>query len=156
MSEPLAVGTPAPDFTLKSGSGEDVTLSDLRGHKVVLAFYPLDWSGGCTRQMDEYSANFSNFEQAGAKVFGISVDSVYSHRAWAEARGIKVPLLADFHPKGAVAQMYGVYNEERGNARRVTFLIDEEGIIRDVIVAPPGEFTESGVVCDALRNVARA
>lgn len=154
MSEPLAVGTTAPDFTLKDGSGEDVTLSALRGGKVVLAFYPFDWSSTCTKQMDDYSAGISRFEAAGAKVFGISIDSVWSHRAWSDARGLSFPLLADFHPKGAVAQQYGVYNEERGNARRVTFLIDEDGIIRDVMVAPAGEFPETGMVCEALLNVA--
>lgn len=156
MSEPISIGSPAPDFTLQSSAGGSVTLSDLRGSTVVLAFYPLDWSSVCSKQMDDYSANISQFEAEGAKVFGISVDSIHSHRAWAEARKIAFPLLADFHPKGAVAQLYGVYNEERGSARRVTFLIDAEGIVRDVISAPAGEFTESGMVCSALRNVASA
>jgi len=156
MGEPISAGTTAPDFTLRSSDGEDVTLSGLRGQKVVLAFYPFDWSGTCTKQMDEYTANFSNFEATGAKVFGISIDSAYSHRAWAETRGLKVALLSDFEPKGEVARKYGVYNAERGHARRVTFLIDEQGIVRDVIAAPSGEFTDSGLVCEALRQVARA
>lgn len=152
MSEPLAVGTVAPDFTLKSGSNEDVTLSDYRGTKVVLAFYPLDWSPGCQNQMDAFSKDFSRFEDEGAKVFGISVDSVWSHRAWSEARGIRFPLLADFHPKGAVSEQYGVYNPERGNARRVTFVIDENGVIRDVNVSAQGEIPSVDMVCEALRT----
>jgi peroxiredoxin len=153
VNEPLAPGTVAPDFTLKTGTNEEVTLSDLRGHKVVLSFYPLDWSPGCQNHIDGFSQGYEQFEAEGAKVFGISVDSVWSHRAWAEARGIAFPLLSDFHPKGAVAKQYGVYNEERGNARRVTFVIDEEGIIRDVNVSPQGEVPSVGVVCEALRNI---
>jgi peroxiredoxin len=156
MSEPIAVGTAAPDFELKSTSGEPVRLSDLRGQRVVLAFYPLDWSPGCTRQMDAYSRNLSNFQAEGAQIFGISVDSEYSHRAWAEARGIGFPLLADFHPKGAVAQQYGVYNEERGNSRRAVIVIDEQGVVREVIMAQPGEFPEVEGVCSVLRGLESA
>jgi len=154
MTEPLAVGATAPDFTLRGGSNAEVSLSALRGHKVVLAFYPLDWSSGCQNQMDGFARDFSQFEAEGAQVFGISVDSVWSHRAWAEARGLPFELLADFHPKGAVAQLYGVYNEERGNSRRATFVIDEEGVIRDVHLAAQGEIPTAGMVCEALRQIA--
>jgi peroxiredoxin len=153
MSEPLAVGTPAPDFTLRSTDDEEVTLSSLRGQKVVLAFYPLDWSPGCTNQMDAFTRDYRRFEEQGARVFGISVDSVWSHKAWREARGIPFPLLADFHPKGAVATQYGVYNEQRGNARRVTFVIDEEGIIRDVNVSAQGEIPSVDAVCSILSQI---
>lgn len=154
MSETLTIGTPAPDFTLRSGNGDEVTLSELRGSKVVLAFYPLDWSPGCQNQMDGFTRDYSQFEAEGAKVFGISVDSFWSHKAWSEARGFPFPLLADFHPKGAVAKQYGVYNDERGNARRVTFVIDEQGIIRDVNESAQGEVPSVGMVCDALRKIA--
>jgi peroxiredoxin len=152
MSNTIAVGAEAPDFTLQTGDGEEVTLSSLRGQKVVLAFYPLDWSGTCTKQMAGFAEGFPEFESQGAKVFGISVDSSYSHHAWSEALGARFPLLADFNPKGAVAQQYGVYNEERGYARRVTFVIDEQGVVRDVIASPSGEFPSVGMVCDALRR----
>ena len=155
-STPIAVGSAAPDFTLRSTSGEDVKLSGLRGQKVVLAFYPLDWSGLCTKQMDSYSANLAQFETEGAKIFGISVDSSYSHTAWVDARGLGFPLLADFHPKGAVAKSFGVYNEERGYARRATIVIDKQGIVRDMELAKQGEFPEAGLVCDALRTLAAA
>src|SRR4051794_21297600 len=136
---PISIGSPAPDFTLKSSSGEDVTLSSLRGHKVVLAFYPLDWSGLCTKQMDSYSANLAEFEEQGAKIFGVSVDSAYSHVAWVDARGLTFPLLADFHPKGAVATAFGVYNEQRGYANRAIVVIDEQGNVRQVEMAKQGE-----------------
>jgi peroxiredoxin len=153
MSEPLTVGTQAPDFTLRSSDGDQVTLSNLRGHKVVLAFYPLDWSPGCTNQMEGFTRDYAQFEAQGARVFGISVDSVYSHQAWRDALGIPFPLLADFHPKGATAQQYGVYNEERGNSRRATFVIDEQGIIRDVSVSASGEVPSVGVVCGVLDRI---
>jgi peroxiredoxin len=153
MNEPIAVGAPAPDFTLKSSTGEDVNLSALRGQKVVLAFYPFDWSGVCTKQMDDYSANLAQFQAEGAQVLGISIDSPYSHRAWAETRGLGFPLLADFHPKGAVAQAYGVYNAEGGFAKRAIIVVDESGVVRSVEMAKPGEFPESGMVCDVLRHV---
>jgi peroxiredoxin len=153
---PIVVGSAAPDFTLKSSSGEDVTLSSLRGQKVVLAFYPLDWSGLCTKQMDSYSANLAQFEEQGAKIFGVSVDSAYSHVAWVDARGLGFPLLADFHPKGAVAKSFGVYNEQRGYANRAIVVIDEQGIVRQVELAKQGEFPEAGLICDALRNLADA
>jgi peroxiredoxin len=156
MDEPITVGTPAPDFTLRSTSGEDVTLSALRGQRVVLAFYPLDWSGLCTKQMDEYSASLSQFQAEGAQVFGVSVDSAYSHRAWAEARGLGFPLLADFHPKGAVAERFGVYNAERGYASRSVIVIDEEGVVREVIMAKQGEFPDVEGVCSVLRGLSSA
>lgn len=153
MAEPLAPGTPAPDFTLRASDGTDVTLSELRGSKVVLAFYPLDWSPGCTNQMDAFSSDFAKFEAEGARVFGVSVDSVWSHQAWKDARGIPFPLLADFHPKGAVAEQYGVYNQERGNSRRVTFVIDEQGVIRDVDASAPGETPSVDMVCSMLHRI---
>jgi peroxiredoxin len=156
QAAPIAVGSAAPDFTLRSTSGEDVTLSDLRGQKVVLAFYPLDWSGVCTRQMDSYSANLGQFEAEGARIFGVSIDSSYSHKAWVDARGLGFPLLADFHPKGAVAQAYRVYNPERGYANRAVIVIDEQGVVREVEMAKQGEFPEAGLVCDVLRNLAVA
>lgn len=153
MSETLPVGSAAPDFTLSTGNNEKVTLSALRGQKVVLAFYPLDWSPGCQNQMDGFTRDYGQFEAEGAKVFGISVDSVWSHKAWQEARGLPFDLLADFHPKGEVATAYGVYNAERGNARRVTFVIDEEGVVRDVQESAPGEVPTADMVCDALRQI---
>ena len=156
MSEALAAGTQAPDFTLRSSDGGEVTLSDLRGQKVVLAFYPLDWSPGCTNQMDAFTRDYGQFEAQGARVFGISVDSVWSHQAWRDARGIPFPLLADFHPKGEVARKFGVYSEERGNSRRVTFVIDEQGIIRDVNVSPAGEVPSVDAVCGVLDRIGAA
>ncbi len=150
MTELLSPGTPAPDFTLKSGDGETVSMSDLTGQKVVLAFYPLDWSPGCQNQMDAFSAGWDQVSGSGAKVFGISVDSHWSHKAWKEARDLKIPLLSDFHPKGAVGQAYGVYNAERGSHRRVTYYVNEDGVITDVDDKPATDASGVDAACRVL------
>ena len=152
MSEPLAAGSQAPDFTLPASNDQQVTLSDLRGKKVVLAFYPADFSPGCQNQMEAYTRDADQFDAQGATVFGISVDNVWAHKAWKEARGLSIELLADFHPKAEVARAYGVYNEERGTANRVTFVIDEQGVIRDVQTAERGSFQSVGALCSALER----
>ncbi|MCO5177108.1 MAG: redoxin domain-containing protein [Thermomicrobiales bacterium] len=150
MSEPIAEGTQAPDFTLKASDNSTVTLSDLRGQKVILAFYPAAFSPGCQNQMEAYTKDAGEFESHGAKIYGISVDNAWSLRAWKEARGISIELLADFVPHGAVSRAYGVFNEEPGTASRVTFVIDEQGVIRDVQTAERGSFQSVDALCSAL------
>ncbi len=150
MTKLLTPGTEAPDFTLKTGDGDEVALSSLRGQKVVLAFYPLDWSPGCQNQMDAFSAGWEQVAGTGAQVYGISIDSTWSHKAWKEARDLKIPLLSDFHPKGAVGEAYGVYNPERGNHRRVTYYIDEQGVVTEVDDKPATDATGVDAVCSVL------
>lgn len=135
---PLPVGTPAPDFTLPDASGQPVRLSDYlgEGKSVVLIFYPLDWSPGCSQQLDLYESERAEFERRGAQLLAVSVDSLYSHGAWAAVRGLGFPLLADFHPKGEVAGRYGVFREEDGFSERALYLIDGEGVIRHAVVSP--------------------
>lgn len=128
--EPLTAGTPAPDFTLTSSSGEQVSLSDFRGKPVILAFYPADWSPTCGDQLALYNEVLPEFERFGAQLLGISVDGKWSHKAYAESRNFRFPLLADFEPKGEVARAYGVYNAKDGQCERALFVIDGEGIIR--------------------------
>ncbi len=132
----LAPGTPAPGFTLPSSSGGRISLGDLRGRPVVLAFYPADWSPVCGDQVVLYNELLSIFEDYDAQLLGISVDGIWCHRAFAEARKLNFPLLADFEPKGAVAQAYGVYRETDGFSQRALFVIDAEGIIRWSYVSP--------------------
>lgn len=123
------VGQPAPDFTLPSSTGQDITLSSYRGQQhVVLVFYPLDFSPVCSMQLPEYSGSQDEFTEAGAAVLGINRDSVYAHRAWAAEYGIEVPLLADMRLE--VARLYGVAIDERGISSRAVFLIDKEGVVR--------------------------
>ena len=98
---PIAVGQPAPDFALKDQNQQEVKLSDFKGKKnVVLVFYPLDWSPTCTNEHVCFVNDLKQFEQLEAQVLGLSVDSVWSHKAWAEKMGIRYPLLADFHQIG--------------------------------------------------------
>jgi peroxiredoxin len=130
VSEPLAVGTKAPEFTLRDANNELVSLSDLRGSPVVLVFYPLDWSPTCSDQLSLYQLELAEFERFGARVLGVSVDSIYSHGAWAAVRGITFPLLADFEPKGEVARMYNVYRAGDGFSERALYVLDGEGVIR--------------------------
>jgi len=125
----LAPGTVAPDFTLQVTPDQTLTLSDLRGRPVVLAFYPADWSPVCGDQMALYNEILSEFHQFGAELLGVSVDGSWCHAAFAEARHLHFPLLADFEPKGAVAQKYGVYRANDGITERALFVIDKNGVV---------------------------
>jgi peroxiredoxin len=136
ISEPLAPGAEAPDFALPDGSGHTVRLSDFRGRPVVLVFYPLDWSPGCSQQLDLYQQELDEFRRRGAELLAISVDSLYSHGAWAAVRGLTFPLLADFHPKGQVAQAYSVWREQDGFSDRALYVLDQDGVIRYGQVTP--------------------
>ena len=129
-AEALPPGVPAPNFRLPSSDGERHTLRDLRGRPVILVFYPADWSPVCGDQLALYNEALSLFEEHQAQLLGISVDGLWSHRAYAESRQLRFPLLADFEPKGEVARQYGVYNPEKGTSRRALFVIDEQGVIR--------------------------
>ena len=140
VSVPLEVGVEAPEFALPDAAGKLVRLSDFRGTTVVLVFYPLDWSPGCSQQLDLYSQELAEFSTRGAEMLGISVDSVYSHGAWAALRGIAFTLLADFHPKGAVAQDYSVWRPDEGYSDRALYVVDGDGVIRYATVAPRLDF----------------
>ncbi|HEY0279015.1 MAG TPA: peroxiredoxin [Solirubrobacterales bacterium] len=135
-SEPLPVGTEAPAFSLPDASGQMVGPSDFRGRPVVLAFYPLDWSPGCSQQLDLYQQEIEEFERRGVQLIGISVDSVYSHGAWAAVRGISFPLLSDFNPRGEVARRYGVWREGDGFSERALYVLDKDGRIAYAHVSP--------------------
>lgn len=132
----LPVGTIAPDFTLPDAAGRPVSLSDFRGRPVVLVFYPLDWSPGCSRQLELYQQELAEFDARGATLIGVSVDSIYSHGAWAAVRGITFPLVSDFHPKGEVARRYGVWRESDGFSERALYVVDADGVIRYAHVSP--------------------
>jgi len=124
----IAVGQAAPDFVLKDQSQKEVKLSDFAGKKkVVLVFYPLDWSPVCTNEHACFVNDMKDFEKLDAEVLGVSVDSVWSHKAYAEKMGIKYSLLADFQPRGAMADKYGVYLAEKGITGRAIVIVDKAG-----------------------------
>ena len=134
----VEVGSKAPEFTLKDFNNEKVSLSSVYADKpVLLVFYPFAFSGICTGELCQLRDDFSSFE--GVRVLGVSVDTPYSLKVWAEQEGYQFPLLSDFWPHGAVAQEYGVFNEKAGMANRGTFLIDTEGVVRFAEVNQPGE-----------------
>jgi len=133
MSDVIKVGDRAPDFELAATTAETVRLSDeLGADPVLLLFYPLDWSPVCTGELCSLRSDFSDFAGLGAKVFAISVDSIFSHKAFAEHHRIGIPLLSDFNK--TVSQAYGVLYPElmglRGVAKRSAFLLDANGIVR--------------------------
>jgi peroxiredoxin len=124
----LAIGQTAPEFTLKDQHQKEVKLSDFSGKKkVVLVFYPLDWSPTCTNEHACFVNDMKNFETLDAEVLGVSVDSVWSHKAYADKMGIKYSLLADFHPKGAMSEKYGVYLGDKGITGRAIIIVDKQG-----------------------------
>ena len=139
---PIAVGQPAPEFTLKDQNQKEIKLADFAGKRnVVLIFYPLDFSPVCTNEHACFVNDLKQFEKLDAQVLGLSVDSVWAHKAFAEKMGIRYPLLADFHPKGAVADKFGVYLADKGITGRAVAIINKAGKIAwfknyDISVVP--------------------
>ncbi|HWJ64548.1 MAG TPA: peroxiredoxin [Acidimicrobiales bacterium] len=129
----IAVGQPAPAFTLKDQAGADVSLSDFAGERpVVLVFYPFTFTGICEGELCALRDDLSRYEAAGVQVLAVSCDSKNSQKVWADQQGYTFPLLSDFWPHGATAQAYGVFNDALGCANRATFVIDRDGTIVDV------------------------
>ena len=151
----LGAGEWAPDFELPSGPDGKIALRDLRGKRVVLVFYPADWSPVCGEETVLYNEVLPDLEQLNAKVLGISVDGPWCHSAYAKAKNLKFPLLADFEPKGAVAQKYGVYRPNDGVTERALFVIDENGVIRWSYVSPIDQNPGADGVLGALEAMAK-
>ncbi len=140
MSMSIEVGAEAPGFTLPDFNKEQVSLSDFRGKKnVLLVFYPFAFSGICQGELCQVRDDIAEFQNDHVQVLGVSVDSPFALKAWAEQQGYTFPLLSDFWPHGEVAKTYGVFNEQVGMAVRGTFLIDTEGKVRFAEVNQPGE-----------------
>ena len=127
----LAIGTRAPDFTLKDQHGQDVSLTDFRGEKnVVIVFYPFAFSRVCTGELCELRDNITDFSDDHTALLAVSCDHMFSQRAFAEHDGITFPLLSDFWPHGAVSKAFGIFNEKAGCSGRATFIVDRDGILR--------------------------
>jgi mycoredoxin-dependent peroxiredoxin len=131
----VEVGQLAPDFTLRNQHGEPVTLSSFRGGKnVVIVFYPWAFTGTCTGEMAEIQERIATFDNDDTVTLGVSCDSRYSLRIYAEREGYTFSLLSDFWPHGALARTYGVFDEDAGVAVRGTFIVDRSGIVRFTVV----------------------
>jgi peroxiredoxin len=146
----VPVGAAAPDFELHSTPDQSVRLADFRGRPVVLVFYPADWSPVCGDQVALYNEMWREFEDYHAQVLGISVDGAWCHRAFAESRKLRFPLLADFEPKGDVSRRYGAYREKDGFSERALFVIDAGGTVRWQYLSPVGVNPGADGIFEAL------
>ena len=152
---PLVPGKEAPDFELSATPDQKVMLSEFRGQPVILAFYPEDWSPVCSDQLALYQAVLPEFGKFNAELIGISVDSVWSHLAFAKDRNLHFPLLSDFEPKGEVARIYRVYRAKEGTTERALFVIDADGIIRWSYVSPVGVNPGADGILRALESLGK-
>jgi len=151
----IEAGAVAPDFTLPDQDGDEVSLQDLAGQISVLVFYPLDFSPVCTDQLNVYHEVLPELEAKGAKLYGISIDSAFSHKAFQDHLGISIPLLADFHPKGEVSKAYGAYIEERGHNQRALVMIGPDLAVAWAHQSPsPLEIPGANLIFDALERQA--
>jgi peroxiredoxin len=146
----LSPGTKAPDFKLPVTPDQKLSLSEFSGRRVILAFYPADWSPVCGDQMTLYNHLLAEFRRRGAELMGISVDGAWCHQAFARDRNLHFPLLADFHPKGEVSRAYGVYLDDVGESARALFIVDEKGIVAWSYLSPVAVNPGADGILDAL------
>jgi peroxiredoxin len=149
----LEPGKQAPDFSLNATPDQKLSLRDFRGRRLIMAFYPADWSPVCSDQLPIYSELLPEFRRMGAEVVGLSVDGAWCHAAFAKHRNLHYPLLADFEPKGEVARAYGVYRKGEGVSERALFVLDGDGIIRWSYVSPIGVNPGADGILDALERM---
>lgn len=147
----LSEGEKAPNFELPASAEQKYVLKDFRGRPVVLVFYPADFSPVCTDQLSLYSEILPQFEKYHAQLFGISVDSIWSHAAFAADRGIKFPLLADFNPKGKASKKYGAYSKKDGLSERALYVLDPKGRIYWSYLSPRGQNPGADGILKALQ-----
>ena len=150
----LSPGTPAPDFSLRTTPDQSVSLSEMRGRPLIIAFYPADWSPVCGDQLVLYNELLPEFQQHGACLIGVSVDGIWCHLAYAKHHKLGFPLLSDFEPKGSVARTYGAYRYQDGVCERALFVIDPDGIIQWSYVSPVGVNPGADGILRALEDLA--
>jgi len=153
MSQILPAGTSAPDFTAHVTPDQQLSLSELRGRPVILAFYPADFSPVCGDQMALYNEILSEFHKHGAELLGISVDGVWCHAAFAKDRHLHFPLVADFEPKGDIARRFGVYRDGDGFCERALFVVDKSGMIAWSYCSPVGVNPGADGILEALEEL---
>jgi peroxiredoxin len=153
MTTILPAKTPAPDFTLRVTPDQNLSLSELRGRPVILAFYPADWSPVCGDQMALYNEVLPEFQKFNAELIGISVDGAWCHEAFVKDRHLRFPLLSDFEPKGAVAQKYGAYRKSEGICERALFVLDKNGVIAWSYLSPIAINPGADGILEALENL---
>ena len=153
----IKVGEKAPDFSLPNHKGDQISLSDFRGRKVMLAFYPSDFSPVCSDQLSIYQEVKPDLDEAGLEVVGVSIDHSWAHRAFRKELNLDFTLLADFHPKGQVAELYGAYLPDYGTSNRSLVLVDPEGVVSWVYEpSTPLEIPGANLLFDALEATDKA
>ena len=153
MAQILTAGTPAPEFSLNVTPDQKLSLSEMRGRPVILAFYPADWSPVCGDQVTLYNELLPEFHKYNAEILGVSVDGVWCHAAFARDRHLHFPLLADFEPKGAVAKKYGAYRDSEGVCERALFVLDGQGTIAWSYCSPVAVNPGADGILDALEQL---
>jgi peroxiredoxin len=149
----LAPGTPAPEFTLKTGEGKDFTRADLEGTTTVLVFYPFAFSPVCTDQFSLYEEILEQLAERGAVMYGVSCDSPWSQAAFMDQLGVSIPQLSDFEPKGAACRAFGVYHPG-GFAERALVIVGPDAVVRWSFQAPsPGDLPGVNLIFDGLAAV---
>src|ERR1700733_580952 len=153
MPSVLAPGTAAPGFKLRVTPDQYLSLGDLVGKPVILAFYPADWSPVCGDQMALYNQVLPEFRSRGAEILGVSVDGAWCHQAFSQHRNLHFALLSDFEPKGAVARSYGAYRDAEGVCERALFVLDENGVIAWSYCSPIAVNPGADGILDALDSM---
>ena len=149
----IEAGATAPDFTLRDHGGREVGLSDFAGRKLVLAFYPGDFSPVCNDQLSIYQEVLGEIEERGAQLVGVSVDSTWSHRAYRKQLNLTMPLLADFHPKGEMSSAYGAYLPDWGTTNRSLVVVGEDGVVRwSHAEETPNNIPGANLIFDAIET----
>ncbi|HYU59466.1 MAG TPA: redoxin domain-containing protein [Solirubrobacterales bacterium] len=149
----IEAGVAAPDFTLRDHAGQEVSLSDFAGRRLVLAFYPGDFSPACSDQLSIYQEVLGEIEARNAALVGVSVDSTWCHRAFRKQLNLTMPLLSDFHPRGEMSRAYDAYLEDYGTTNRSLVLVGEDGVVRWSHASPtPVEIPGANLIFDALEN----
>jgi peroxiredoxin len=146
----IEAGAKAPDFSLPDQDGNEVSLSDFAGRKLVIAFYPLDFSPICTDQLGLYQEVLGEIESKGASLVGISVDSTYCHQAFREQLNLTMPLLADFNPKGEVSRAYGAWIDQVDHGNRSLVLIEDGDVKWSYATPTPAEIPGANLIFDAI------
>ncbi len=152
--ETIKVGEETIDFTLKDQDGNEISLSQFEGKRILLSFHPLAWTGVCTKQMQSLEENFETFESLNAIALGMSVDSVPCKKAWADDIGVeKTRLLSDFWAHGEVAQKYGLFIDQKGISNRANVIIDEDRKVVFVKIYDIPQLPDINEITDFIRKL---
>jgi len=153
MDKILSPGNKAPDFTLNVTPDQKLSLKELRGKPVIIAFYPADWSPVCGDQLALLNQVLPEFKKFEAELLGISVDGVWCHIAFSQTRNLHFPLLSDFNPKGVVAKKYGAFSDDDGVCERALFVLDKNGVILWSYLSPRAENPGADGILEALEKL---